>query len=159
MKKVLVGKIVNTFGIKGELKVSTNFQYSEKVFKKGNIIDINDDSYTITNVRYHQEHYLITINELNNINLVLEYKGQDIYINRDILNLKDDEYLLDELVNMNVYDNNELMGSVTEVINHQYNPLIKVNNEFYIPLKGEYIIKIDIKNKQITTQNTKELKL
>ena len=32
---IVIGKIINTFGIKGELKISSNFEYSDRVFKHG----------------------------------------------------------------------------------------------------------------------------
>ena len=37
MEFLNVGKIVNTFGIKGELKIVSRFEMPEKVFVKGNV--------------------------------------------------------------------------------------------------------------------------
>ena len=36
-----IGDLVNTHGIKGEVKIISNFKYKEEVFKKGSIIYIN----------------------------------------------------------------------------------------------------------------------
>ena len=38
MEKLFVGKIVNTFGIKGELKVVSKFEMASKVYQKNNIL-------------------------------------------------------------------------------------------------------------------------
>ena len=35
---IVIGKIVNTFGIKGELKIVSNFEMANRAFKKGNKI-------------------------------------------------------------------------------------------------------------------------
>lgn len=157
--EIFVGKIINTFGIKGELKVVTNFEMPEKVFKKDQWLMIGGASHQITSVRYHKEHYLITIDHLTDINLVLIYKGQDLYFNRESLNLKNDQYLLTDLIGFEVYDEAVLMGQVSEIIADPHNPLIKIDQSFYIPLKGDYIEQIDLNKKQIKGQRIKELKL
>ena len=36
MKKVYIGKIVATHGIKGELRIKSNFPYKKNAFKIGN---------------------------------------------------------------------------------------------------------------------------
>jgi len=159
MEKVFVGKIVNTFGIKGELKIANSFEWPEKVFQKEVNILINNESFKITKVRYHKNHYLVEINDLNDINLVEKYKGLDIYILKSSLDLQADEYLMNDLIGLDVYDNNELIGQVTEIINHPVNPLIKVNNQFYIPMKAHYIQTVDLKDKCIKGKNIKELML
>ena len=42
LDKIYIGKIVNTFGIKGELKIVSNFEMANRAFKKGNKIIINN---------------------------------------------------------------------------------------------------------------------
>ena len=39
---IVIGKIVNTFGIKGELKIVSNFEMANRALKKGNRIIINN---------------------------------------------------------------------------------------------------------------------
>ena len=58
MTNICVGKIVNTFGIKGELKLASEFDMPERVFTPGNMIIINNVNHQITNARFHKEHYL-----------------------------------------------------------------------------------------------------
>ena len=38
---IVIGKIVNTFGIKGELKIVSNFEMANRAFKKGKKINYN----------------------------------------------------------------------------------------------------------------------
>ena len=159
MEKVYVGKIVNTFGIKGELKIASSFEMPERVFKKGQQILIGETTHVITGLREHKNHYLTQIDDLDNINLVLIYKGQSVFVERSLLNLTETEYLMDDLINLELYENNELIGIVTEVINDKVNPLIKINKQFYIPLKANYIIKVLLNEKKIVAQNIKGLML
>ena len=159
MKFINVGKIVNTFGIKGELKIVSRFEMPERVFKKGNYLRINNINYRITNARFHHYNYLIEIDDIKDINKVEFLIGNDVYFNEEDLHLSNDEYLISELVGYKVIDNNKEIGIVTDYDNNEINPLIKINDEFYIPIKGEFIDKVDKDNFKIYTKNVEELML
>ncbi len=158
---IVVGKIINTFGIKGELKVKSDFEYKDKIFKKDMpiYIGINKDKEIILNRRVHKNNDLILFQGYTNINEVLKYKGETIYILRSDLVLDDNEYLLNDLIGLNVYENDKLLGVVIDYeLNVNY-PLIKVkgNKDFYIPVISEYIKKVDLNNKRIDTNKGSDL--
>ena len=157
--EIFAGKITDTFGIKGELKVATNFEMAERVFKPGNKVVISGQWHEITSVRYHKKQYLITIDHLTNINLVLIYKGNNLYFKREDLGLKEGEYLLTDLIGFTVWEGETGFGLVTEIINDSHNPLLKVEQSFYIPLNGDFIQRVDLKAKRVIGQRIKELKL
>ena len=159
MKFINVGKIVNTFGIKGELKIVSRFEMPKKVFKKGNTLRINNINYKITNVRFHHHNYLVEINNIKDINNVEHLIGNEVYFNEKELNLNDDEYLISELVGYRVIDNDKEIGLVTDYDDNIINPLIKVNDKFYIPIKGNFIEKVDKDKKEIYTKNVEGLML
>ena len=69
MKYIIIGKIVNTHGIKGELRILSDFKYKDKIFKKGFPLYIG----------YTKEKEIININE------VLKYKGEYVFINKEEL--------------------------------------------------------------------------
>jgi len=148
MRLIYVGKIVNTFGIKGELKIVSSFEMAEKVFKVNNKIRINNIDFVITNVRFHKNNYLIELNNIKDINEIEYLKGYDVYFNEEDLGLSKDEYLISELIGYEVYDNDQLIGKITDYDDNPINPLVKVNDKFYIPVKGNFIIKVD-KEKQL----------
>ena len=64
---IVIGKIVNTFGIKGELKIVSNFEMANRAFKKGNKIIINNKERLITNSRFHHHNYLVEIDNIKNL--------------------------------------------------------------------------------------------
>ena len=147
MEKLYIGKYVKTHGIKGEIKIKSNFKYKEKVFKKGNIIYIDNKEFIINSYRVHQEYDMVTLNGINNINDILEYKGSNVYINKDDLTLDKDDYLDEDLIGMNTYINNESKGKVTYIINLNKDKKLLVINNKYVPM--ELIKKIDFNNKKI----------
>lgn len=158
---VLLGKIVNTHGIKGELRILSDFDKKELVFKNGFNVYIGP-SYvkeTINTYRVHKSFDMVTLIGYDNINEVLKYKGLNIYINRDDLNLNKDDYILSDLIGMNIVDDNKILGKVVDFVYNKPNTLLVIEGDktFYIPLVDEYIIKVDKESKQIITKNVKDL--
>lgn len=115
MKKILIGKYVSTHGIKGEIKIRSSINHKEKVFKIGNHLIINNQEYIINSYRRHKEYDMVTFEGVTNINDILSLKGNLVYINRDLINLNRDEYFDLDLINLNVYQGNRLVGVVTDI--------------------------------------------
>lgn len=155
---IFIGKSTSTFGIKGELKVRSDFNYLDKAYKIGNVILINNIEHKISGVRYHKNHVLLKIDNLENINDVLDYVGYNIYIKRSDLNLSSNEYLDSDLINSDVINDGINLGKVIDVIRGS-NTLIKVSSKvmFYIPYVDEYIINFDLENKKLYTKNCEKL--
>ncbi len=156
---IYIGKTVSTFGIKGELKVISDFEKCDKAYKIGNKILINNIEHVISGIRYHKNYILLEIDDLKNINNILKYVGFNIYIKRMDLHLEENEFLYKDLINSDVIDNDgSNLGKIIEV-EQGVNLLIKVkgSKEFYIPYVDEYIISFDLNNKKLYTKNAKDL--
>lgn len=156
MGKIVVGKIVNTFGIKGELKVVSDFEMAARAFQKGNKILINKKEHIISNSRYHHYNYLIEIDNIKDINAVTYLIGSKIEIDITELKLKENEYLMCELPGYDVIFNERVIGQIEDVIINKVNPLIKVN-EHFIPLNDHFIKRVVVKEKSVECQNIDEL--
>ena len=157
---IIVGRVINFFGIKGELKVKSDFDKKEKVFKIGNHILINNELLKITSVRIHKNNYLIRVNDINDINLITKYIGFNVYFKKSDLGLTDNEYILEELIGVDVMDNSENIGKVIEIYTSSNMNYIKVkysNKTYLIPLIDEYIDHFDRDTKIIYTNNGKSL--
>ena len=115
MDKVCIGKIVSTHGIKGEVKILSDFPYKEKAFRVGNSIVIDDKTYNINSYRVHKKFDMITLDNYNNINDVLPFMKKKVYIDREDLKLEKDEILDEDLLEYKVIDQNNNEGTITEV--------------------------------------------
>ncbi len=156
---IYIGKTVSTFGIKGELKVISDFEKCDKAYKIGNKVLINNIEHVISGIRYHKNYILLEIDNLKNINDILKYVGFNIYIKRVDLHLEENEFLYKDLINSDVIDEDgNNLGKIIE-IESGASLLIKVkgSKEFYIPYVDEYIIKFDLNNKKLYTKNAKDL--
>ena len=145
MKKIVIGKYVNTHGIKGEIRIKSNFLYKDRVFKIGNEIII-DKPYIITSYRVHKDYDMVTLDGINNINDIINLKNSLVYIDRDKY-LSDDDYLDSDLIGFKVCNSNlDLIVTDISYINEKKKLLVA--NDKLIPF--ELIENID-KNKKVIT--------
>jgi 16S rRNA processing protein RimM len=132
---VLVGKIIGVFGIKGELKVYSESDFIETRFKKGARLILKNKKtskeVTVSSMRIHKKTILITIDNLFDINKVEEYVGYEIYANKeDDLELDEDEYYLDDLVGLDVYDEfDEYVGVLNDFIEVPQGYIMEIKNK------------------------------
>lgn len=152
MNYIYIGDIVNTHGIKGELKIISHFKYKNNVFIKGTPIYIgkNKEKQVINSYRKHKIFDMITLLGFNDINEVLKYKGEPVYIDKN--EIKIDGILNEDLIDMDVYNDESFIGKVTDILNNGvYDILVieKENNKNLVPNINEFIKKIDLENKKI----------
>ena len=158
---VCVGKIVNTHGIKGELRILSDFELKNKVFQKDINLYVGPEKreFTITSYRHHKMFDMVTFKGITNINEVLNLKGLLVYVKREILNLDNDSYVLSDLIGLDVYDKDKKIGTVKDYYLDNGNTLLDVlgKKEFYIPLKSHYIKRVNLQDKKIITEGGREL--
>ena len=116
--EVYIGKIVNTHGIKGEVRIISDFKYKNLVFKPGVNIYVGKkrEKLTIATYRTHKNYDMVTFNGINDINDVLCYKGDSVFINRE--DIKIDGYVNEDIINLEVYSKQKLIGHVTSIVNN-----------------------------------------
>ena len=158
---VCIGKIVNTHGIKGELRILSDFELKNKVFKKGVNLYVGPikQEFTITGYRHHKMFDMVTFAGISNINEVLDLKDLLVYVKREVLNMEINAYILSDLIGLEVYDKDKKIGVVKDYYLDNGNTLLAVEGpkEFYIPLKSHYIKKVDIKDQKIITEGGSDL--
>lgn len=153
MNKVILGKYVNTHGIKGEIRIKSNFPYKSKVFKIDNEIIINDNIYKIKSYRVHKEYDMITLDGINSINDIPFPKNTKVFIDRDKY-LSKKEYLDSDLIGFIVY-NSKLEREVTGIYYINDKKKLIETKEGYIPF--ELVKNIDLDNKRILIEEVEGL--
>ena len=149
-----IGKVVSTHGIKGELRILSDFQFKEKVFMVGNELIINNISYKIRSYRKHKNFDMVTLNDYNNINDVLFLLKQKVFFRKEDLKLSDEEILDEDLLEFKVLCN-DLEGKVLEIfLASENNKIVRVmlDKEYLIPINSPLIKKIDKNNKVIEVE-------
>lgn len=154
---IYLGKIVNTHGIKGEIRILSDFDYKDVVFKKDFKIYIGKEKKEeiINTYRVHKNYDMITLNGIDNINDVLKYKGQNVYINKeDIKDLKVDE----DYIGLDVYTD-KYIGKITDILKGKEDILVIENQSkrYLVPKVDNFIKNIDFDNNKIYINNIKGL--
>ncbi len=160
MDYLKVGKIVNTHGIKGELRLLSNFKYKNKVFKNNFKIYIGKekDMEVINSYRVHKMFDMITLKGYSNINEVLKYKGKLVFIDKNDLILNNDEYLDEDLIGFDVIYEDISNLKVVEIVNYPNNKLLKVRHDMQDNLVPFSLVdKIELDNKKIYVKDIKGL--
>ena len=149
MNLIYIGKLVNTHGLKGEVRVISDFKYKDEVFKVNNNIYINEKKYTINSYRRHKIFDMIILDGIDNIDRALELKGCNIYINKD--DYKFSGYLDEDLIGLDVYDNDIYKGKVIDVYKTNTNDLLVIegNKRHMVPNTHTFVNKVDLDNKKI----------
>lgn len=161
MKYIYIGKVSNTHGIKGEIRILSNFLKKDLVFKKDNALYFgnNKEKEIINTYRKHKEYDMVTLIGINNINEVLKYKGLNVYIDRTELKLKSNEYILEDLIGFTIIENKKILGKLKDFMYNNGNILLSItgDKDFYIPYNNYFIKKVNLENKIINTENAKDL--
>lgn len=157
MEFIKIGKITTTHGIKGELKIkSTNFDKDSLEGIESFYLGDNKVKLSVEKMREHKDIFITKFKEYDNINDVLAYKDFEVFIDeKDRKPLGDNEYFIDDLIGINVYNmNNDFIGEIKEVMQGISNDVYVITNkeknaEYLIPVVGEFVKDIDVENKKI----------
>lgn len=155
----IVGKIVNTHGIKGEVKV-TQMTDNDQRFIPGEILYIERDSgklleLTIEKQRFHKNHHLLLFKEINSINEAEQLKGELLKIKEEQLpELPEGEYYVHDIINCEVYEvNGDYICVITEVYETGANDVWEIatedDNTYLIPYIEQVVKEVHIEDKKI----------
>lgn len=163
---ISVGKILNFHGVRGEAKLGYSKNREDFLSKLDSVyIQINGEykSFDIENIKFTPKTAIIKFKGIDTLNDILEYKGCLIFAEESSVreHLEDDEFLIDELVGMNVYDGETRVGSVVGVSNNGASDLLSVKtntkNICLIPFVQAIVLSVDTKTKKIQINNIEGL--
>ena len=155
MTKLYIGKIVNTHGIKGELRIKDNLTTNQRneIFKIGSNLIIDEKAYKITSYRVHKDYDMVTFEGFTNINEVLFLKGKKVYKSKDEINLHNGDILDSELVTYKVKTDGGEEGIIKTIektgVNYKIIRLEINNKEILVPYHKDFIINIDHNKKEL----------
>src|SRR5690625_1780880 len=159
MKMFNVGEIINTHGIRGEVKVYriSDFKDRFEVGKDLYLVQKNKpvQKVDITSQRLHKVNILLKFEGYSDLNDVEGLKGAYLQISEEQqTELTKDEYYYQEIIGCTVYTTTEeLVGDVKEILSPGANDVFVVANkegkEYLIPNIKSVVKSIDVNNKKI----------
>ena len=149
MNSVFIGKVVCTHGIKGELRILSDFTSKEKVFFVGSHIIIGNNSYEIRSYRVHKKYDMVTLDNFHDINEVLFLLRKSVFFDKKLLDLSENEVLDEDLITFDVLTDDGKKGIIKEIFQaSEMNKVMRVmfDHEVLIPISSPMIKKIDKEN-------------
>lgn len=157
-----VGKIVNTHGIRGEVRVISRTDFADERYKVGNILFLFQNANTapielkITSHRKHKNFDLLTFEGYYNVNQVEPFKEGVLKVPESYLSaLDENEYYFHEIIGCKVMtDVGEELGTIREILTPGANDVWvikgKKGKDILIPYIDDVVSEINVADKIIT---------
>ena len=163
---VSVGKILNFHGVQGEAKLGYSKNREEFLSKLKSVYVQQNGEYKlleISRIRFTPKCGIIKFKGIDTLNDILEYKNQLLFVDENTARefLEEDEFLIDELVGLDVYDGEKKVGAVVGVSNNGASDLLSVKTlnkkVSLVPFVKAIVLSVDIKNRRIQINNLEGL--
>lgn len=153
-----VGKIINTHGLRGEVKVVTWTDYPE-VFEEIEFLYVHkktgDERLDIKNIKYQKNNIIVKFSQINDIDEAEKYKNMVLYVDREQLPpLPEGMNYIVDLIGLEVYnEENEKIGVIADVFNTGANDIYDVKRDgkknLLLPVIDECVKEVDIENGRV----------
>lgn len=158
-KRLQVGVISSTHGVRGEVKVFPTTDDVTRFKKLKEVILVTDKTekvLKITSVKFFKQFAIVKFEGIDTLNDVEVYKGASLFVDRkNAVKLQKDEYFIADLIDLEVVDEQEnKLGTLVDVMQTGANDVYIVKNdegkELLFPAIKECILDIDFKAKKMT---------
>lgn len=153
-KYLEAGKIVNTHGVRGEVKIMP-WADSPEVIQKIKTLYVGGEAMRVTASRVHKGFVLCKLEGVDDVNAAMALKNKTVHISRKDVKLPKGSFFIADIIGAKVVteDGTEL-GTLADVMEMpaQNIYLVKGEREIMIPAVEEFILKTDVKNGLITVR-------
>ena len=158
-----VGKIVNTQGLQGEMRVLSVTDFAEERFKTGNNLALFDkkDQFVmdveIASHRKAKNFDIIKFKGMYHINDIEKFRDFSLKVaEEDLSDLEDGEFYYHEIIGLEVYENDVLLGTIKEILQPGANDVWVVKRkgkrDLLLPYIPPVVLEIDIKQGRVDVE-------
>lgn len=164
MNSILIGKIVNIHGIKGEIKV---YPYTDDIENLSKLKEIYLDEklekkYIIKSSKIQKNMLILKLDSIDSVEEAEKLRNMNLYIPK-LKVQEEDTYYIEDLISLEVIDikNNVSIGKITYVFNNGANDVYEIltndGKKVYFPAIKQVVKKVDIKDNKIYVEVMKGL--
>ena len=163
---ISVGKILNFHGVNGEAKLGYSKNREDFLAELKQVYVQVDNEYIpleIVRIRFTPKCGIVKFKGIDTLNDILVYKNKLVFVEESTArnHLEEDEFLIDELVGLDVFDGDKKVGSVVGVSNNGASDLLSVktggSEVHLVPFVKAIVLSVDIKNRKIQINNIEGL--
>ena len=159
MNRLEAGKIINTHGLRGEVKVVTWTDYPED-FEDIDFVWVKrktgEERLDIKNIKYQKNNLIVKFAQINSIEEAETYKNLILLVDRDQMpELPEGVHYIVDLIGLKVYDvdSGEFLGEIADVFETGANQVYDVKREgkknLLLPVIDEVVKSIDVENGRV----------
>ena len=163
MKYFNVGKIVNTQGLQGEMRVLSVTDFADERFKKGAKLSLFDDKdnfvmeVEIASHRKQKNIDIVNFKGMYHTNAIELLLGFSVKVQEDYLCvLGEGEFYYHEIIGLEVYEGDVLIGQVKEILQPGANDVWVVKRkgkrDLLLPYIPPVILNVDIPNNRVDVE-------
>ncbi len=151
---IRVGVIINTFGVKGEVKIYPDIDYFDELER----VFIKDREYKIEKIRDQKGIIIAKFEGIDDINQIENLKNEEVMIAlEDRPELPEGKHYVGDLLGLEVItEDGQVLGTLDNIYNTGANDIYEVG-EILLPATDEVIKQIDMENKKIIVHLLKGL--
>ncbi len=157
-----VGKVVNTHGVRGEVRVISTTDFADERFAIGSKLYLEHKDFNekllliVASHRQHKNFDLLTFENYHNINDVEAFKGGVLQVNEEQLSeLDEEEFYYHEIIGCDVVtDQGEAIGKIKEILAPGANDVWVIQRknggkDLLVPYIEQVVKEVDIKEKKV----------
>lgn len=150
-----IGKVVNTHGLKGEVKVYPYTETPEK-FHDYDKLYIKDEIYEVKQIKTHKNMVIVKLKGMDHIDQTASIMNEEIIIKREWSKDDGEGHYIVDLIGCQVFDheNGQHLGTLVDVLQNSSQDLYEIKHVdtgklFYIPVVDAFVKAIDVVEKRI----------
>lgn len=159
MDFIEVGQIVNTHGIRGEIKLNPWTDNIYDLLEQGVFYLKDGKELHVWKSRIHKNCLIIQFAEISDVDTAQKYKGTVLFTEKT--ELPEGRYYIADLLGMEVFDCNGRLGTLCDVFQTGANDVYEVKNSagksIYIPVIDGVILTVDVKARRMEVSLPKGL--
>ena len=156
-KTIAVGKIVNTRGLRGEVKILPMVD-DLNLFETVGYLLIDGSRMQIEGTKFFKGNAILKLAGIDTIEQAETYKNKMVSImEEDLPNLEEGEYYVKDLLGLQVVtEEGDVLGTITDVFktgsNDVYTVKTEAGKEIYLPAIKDVVLHIDLEGRKATVR-------
>lgn len=148
------GKIVNTHGVHGEVKIQVWLD-SPEFMRRFKTLYIDSKPVKLISSRAHKGFMIALLDGVEDINAAMSLKNKTVYIDRADAPLRKGEYFLCDIIGASVVtEDGESVGTLEDILETPASAvyIVRGETEHMIPAVPEFVLNTDAENGVITVK-------
>jgi len=141
------GEIVNTHGIRGEVKLLPWADAPEFILEFDELY-IDGRAYAIESARVQKTCVLLKLEGVDTVEEAIKLRGKVVSVDRTDIELEEGSYFIADLIGLPVFADGEEIGKIKEVLTPPGNDVyvVRGKHEYMIPVVQEFVLDVDLEH-------------